>query len=281
MKTKLALLLSIFLLIPAVLTCSAFAQTATRPKGIWAEVHKLSDAQLDQLRNDGYSFVFSKPVTTDLNRAQAHGLKAAVWLNGYKDGNDSPPICVWRSDDATVASQVDLVKNHPATAYYFVDDEPHANVGVCPDTPGQIAARNSLIKSHDPNHPTFITENRTADYAALANKTDILGLIGYPCNFNNLSSCSSSNIPGRVSAAQNAGVQHYWAIPQVFEELTTTGCDAYYRYPTSSQYATLINQWRASREEGEFAFMGNRVFSCGKGLLENPTLETTVSQYNH
>jgi hypothetical protein len=178
------------------------------------------------------------------------------------------------------------VKDRPGTAYWFVDDEPHANVGVCPDTPQQVRDRNALIKSVDVDHPTVITENRPADYAALANTTDVLGLVGYPCNTLDRTACSSSIIPGRVQAAEDAGVKHYWGMPQTFEEFktgvntTVSGCQGYYRYPSKDEYEKLIAQWRDSREEAEFAFMGNRVFPCAKGLLEDTALPNAVTLLN-
>jgi len=249
-------------------------------RGIWAEAHEVSDAELAVIKALGYGVVFAKPVKADLDRVEAAGLKAVVWLGGYRDGNDSPPRCVWRIDDATVAAQVDAVEAHPATAYYFVDDEPHANAGECADTPGQIRARNALIKAHDPSHPTFITENRTADYSALANTTDVMALTGYPCNWNNTSSCSRSNIAGRIHAAEAAGVRRYWGVPQVEQEPRSLCPSAYYRFPSPREYTTLINQWRQSREEAEFAFMWNRVFSCGVGLSQNPALQAAVGTAN-
>jgi hypothetical protein len=168
------------------------------------------------------------------------------------------------------------VKAHPAVAYYFVDDEPH---DLCGNVRSAFQARNALIKSIDGAHPTFITENRTDAFDSLANTTDVLAAIGYPCHWG--AACSLSNIADRIAALNAAGVNHYWSVPQLFEE--PKKCGGYYRTESAAEYSTLMSQWRAttgSRVEGDFAFMWNRVYSCGVGLSEHPELWDAVAAWN-
>src|SRR5829696_3205863 len=104
MKRFLALVVAVLATAPA-----AQALPASQ-RGIWAEAHKVTDAELARIKELGYTFVFSNPSTTDLDRVDAAGLKAVIWLGGYRDGNDPAPTCVWRRDDATVTSEINGVK---------------------------------------------------------------------------------------------------------------------------------------------------------------------------
>jgi hypothetical protein len=229
------------------------------PQGLWGEVDNMTDAELVQAKSLGYDFLFAT-TRADLDRLQAIGLKGAFWLGKWFDDNDSDgPRCSWQKTDGEVAALVAVVKDHPALAYWFLDDEPH---DLCANVRQAFLDRHALVKSLDPGHPTFVSENRTEAFDTLANVTDILVVISYPCNFSR-STCSTSNIPGRISALEAAGVQHYWAMRQVFND---KGSDAYYRYPTASEYVAQSDQWDQSRVEGELGFMGYRVYSGADGI---------------
>lgn len=221
----------------------------------------MSDAELDQVKAWGYDYVWSNANIADLNRAQAHGLKAAVWLGKWYDDNDTDgPQCSWQKTDAQVQALVEAVRNHPAVGWYFLDDEPH---DLCANVRQKFIERNQLVKTLDTGHPTLVSENRTEAFDSLANVTDILIAIAYPCDYNSFTSCETDNIPGRISALEAHGVQHYWAMRQVFDE---RGSGDDYRYPSGSEYAAQNAQWDQSRLEGEMGFMGYRVYSGADGI---------------
>lgn len=234
----------------------------------------MTDAELVQAKILGYDFLFAT-TRGDLDRLQAIGLKGAFWLGKWFDDNDTDgPRCTWQKTDAQIANLVNAVKGHPAVAYWFLDDEPH---DLCANVRQQFQARNALVKSLDPR-PTLVSENRTEAFDSLANVTDILVAIAYPCNFGNLTSCSTSNIAGRISALEAAGVRNYWAMRQVMNE---KGSDAHYRYPTASEYAGQSAEWDKSRISGEMGFMGYRVFSGADGIeLAPQALKDAVAARN-
>jgi hypothetical protein len=256
------------------------------PQGIWTSgsASGLTDPELATIKSLGYDFVQANPDLSVLDRVQAAGLKAAIWLGNYRDHNDPAPNCVWNTDDATLTSQVNLVKGHPAVAYWFIADEPHVtdrNGGPgCPTSPQQVADRNALIKSLDsnPDHKTLITENQYEDYAALANTTDILGLVAYPCNLNNIANdCSpSTTIADHINAAVAAGVAHYWSMPQI-------DGDSYYRVATPTALQTAIyDRWRTlgtAAWTGSLTFLWDGCSSCD-GLANHPELNSTVTAEN-
>jgi hypothetical protein len=241
------------------------------PQGIWTSgsPSSLTGADLAQIKSLGYDFVQANPDISVLDRVDAAGLKAMIWLGNYRDEDDSPPNCVWNTSDATLRTQINLVKNHPAVLGYTIADEPH--VGACTKSPQQVLDRHNLIRSLDPNtdHPTLITENRYADYAALANKTDIMGLVGYPCSI--AKGCRQSVVQDRIDAANAAGVQHYWSMPQI-------DGDSYYRVPTPTELQQIYAWWRvpSSRQEGALTFLWHGCDSCD-GLANHRELHATVA----
>ena len=241
------------------------------PQGIWTSGSptSLTNADLAQIKSLGYDFVQANPDISVLDRVDAAGLKAMIWLGNYRDEDDSPPNCVWNTSDATLRTHINLVKNHPAVLGYTIADEPH--VGACRNSPQQVLDRHNLIRSLDPNpdHPTMITENRYADYAALAHKTDIMGLVGYPCSI--AKGCRQSVVQDRIDAANAAGVQHYWSMPQI-------DGDSYYRVPTPTELKQIYAWWRvpSSRQEGALTFLWHGCDSCD-GLTNHRELHATVA----
>lgn len=260
----------------ATFTTTAAPPPSSFPQGVWTSgsASGLTDAELATLCGSlHYNFVLANPDVSVLDRVNTAGCKAVIWLGGYRDYNDGGAICTFNWSDATVTEAVNLVKNHPATKYWFVDDEPH--VGVCTNSPQQMLDRSNLIKSLDtnPDHKTLLTENEYETYAALANKTDILGLVAYPCSHTN--GCQASVITTRVNAAQAAGVAHYWAMVQITQ-------DSWYRMPTATELQWIYDQWALTAREGEFTFMWDGGGS-GLGLSDpvlGPPLYSTVTAHN-
>jgi hypothetical protein len=254
------------------------------PQLVWTSgsASGLTDAELAYIHNTlHYDGVLANPDISVLDRVHAAGLKAALWLGNYRDDNDSPPNCVWNTSDADLTTQVNLVKNHPATGWWFIADEPHGpyqpdpNIQPCTTAPQQVADRHALIRSLDPNtdHKTIISENRYQDYAALANTTDVLILVGYPCNISQ--GCRTSPITTRVNAANAAGVTEYWAMVQAFG-------DSFYRVPTPSEMTSLVYPtWDAapSTIQGEMTFLWDGCSSCN-GMSADTSLHATVTARN-
>jgi hypothetical protein len=251
------------------------------PQGIWTSGSPtgLTDPELAQLKNLGYDFVQANPDVSVLDRVHAAGLKANIWLGNYRDDNDSgSPPCAFITPDATLTTQINLVKDHPATFAYFIADEPH--VGGCPNSPQQMADRHNLIRSLDPNtaHKTVISENRAEDYAALANTTDVLALVAYPCNLNNQPDCAgSTTIAEHLSAAHAAGVDEYWSMPQI-------DGDEYYRVATPTALQTAVyDRWRQladpAKHTGALTFLWDGCSSCD-GLANHRELDDVVLAEN-
>jgi hypothetical protein len=206
----------------------------------------------------GFRFGMASAYRENFDRANASGLKLLAWLGGY-----SQTTCSFTWTDDQIRARVADVKDHPALFAYFIDDEPHAGPE-CPNTPAQVRERNALVKSLDASKPTVITENRTGAYDDLAGAADVMGLVVYPCNVN-LGGCDWNKIPERTQLAEQAGVQHYWGVTQ-------TAGDEYYQQPTAEELQHILDQWHATRAEGQFAYTWDCCGTPLQGLQAAPSL---------
>ena len=190
-------------------------------------------------------------------------MSAIVWLGNVSD----PPACTWNWSDSKVTAAITAIRNHPAVAFYFVADEPHAACA------SQVRSRTALVRSLDPMKPTFMTENRKADFAALAGITDIFGIIRYPCSYG--SGCVPSKVTESMKAARAAGISSWWGVPQVFHEPS----GGYYRAPSASELQAIFNAWEADAGTVGYFFYTWGDGCCGDdiGLLNHSELWNTVT----
>ncbi len=195
------------------------------------------DIDLGTVGSLGFNTVTVNPYPENLDELSAAGLKGLVWLGGYDSA-----LCQFRRPAEWVVGRLEEVGSHSAIHSFFIDDEPHAD---CPNVRQQMINRSDLVKSLVPGAVTVLTENRGGDFATLANTTDILGIIVYPCSYP--SGCVYSKIDERIAQAEAAGVDRYWGAPQSFG-------DEYYRVPTPTEQIEIFERWNASRMEGYLGY---------------------------
>jgi hypothetical protein len=198
----------------------------------------------DQIRSAGFNAVMTGAFRADLDALQAQGLKGVVWLGqGYNTQ------CIWQYDDAWIRVHVSAIAGHPAILAYYLGDEP--SVTLCPESPARYQARSALVRSIDPNHPTFTVlqvndHGNRFDYAPWRGTVDILGLDVYPCNHVD-GTCDFSKIDDAVAAAKQQGIIRFWAVVQDFQ-------DSFYRVPTPGELRTEFEHWDLSGMSGYFVF---------------------------
>src|SRR5207245_2301612 len=135
--------------------------------------------------------------------------------------------------------------------------------------PALYRARTALVRSIDPEHPTFTVlqvsdhGNRFA-YAPWLGTVDIVGLDVYPCNHTE-STCDLSKIDDAVAAARQQGLTRFWAVVQDFQ-------DGFYRIPTPDELRLEFEHWDRSSMSGYF------VFSWDYKGLSLDTLPDNVAQ---
>ncbi len=220
-------------------------------------IYSSTEADPAAIRSLGFEFGVASGYADNLDRFHAGGLKTLVWLGGYSQSS-----CSWSWSDDKIRERIAEIKGHPGIYAYFLDDEPHAGPE-CPNTPAQVRARNALVKSLDPATTTVITENRTDAFGPLANTTDVMGLVMYPCNYED--GCDWDKIPARVAIAESAGVARYWGVPQAFG-------DEYYRKPTPEEMQRIIDQWNATRAELDLAYAWDCCSDPMFGIRDAPEL---------
>jgi hypothetical protein len=238
-------------------------------RALWT---KAGSTTFGQARSLGFHMVLVNPDRAQLDRAYAAGLRAGVWLGNYDGG-----ACVWNWSDATVTQRITAVRGHPAIAYYFLADEPHAGAsGGCSTAPQDLAERNALVKLLDPSVPTFVTENRREDFAAVGRIADVFGPIQYVCRISG--GCSVSKIPQTIAAVNAAGITNWWGVVQSFGE----PAGGYYRAPTPAELEQILAAWKAAPGiDGLMTYAWGEA-CCGDdiGLIDLPGLWPTWQTEN-
>jgi hypothetical protein len=202
-------------------------------------------ADFTQIRSIGFNAITTNTTLADLDRAQAAGLKALVWLGGF----ENEPVCEWRHTDAWVTQEVNKIKAHPAVIGYQIDNEPHA--AECPGAPAKLRDRAALVRSLDPNpaHVTMMALYRTEefdDYVINGRPvTDVIRVGIYPCNIN--TGCQPERITTKVGVARAAGWTRLWGSPQAFG-------DEYYRLPSPAELQAILDTWHANGIDDLFAY---------------------------
>jgi hypothetical protein len=185
----------------------------------------------------GFNYIDSGAYKDQMDVLAAQGLKGFVWLGGY-----SNTTCAFNYSDDWVRSHVAAIAGHAGVGAYFIDDEPDAVA--CPNAPGQIAARSALVRSVDPNPPTFIVTYKVEQFKLFAGTVDVLGLDHYPCSIK--SGCDYSKIDAQAAEADRLGVR-YWGVIQAHG-------DAWYKVPTASELHEQFVHWRATNMAGYLVF---------------------------
>ena len=77
--------------------------------GAWPGMHTLR-----------FAFGISSAYRSELDAAQANGMRAIVYIGGY-----NKTTCQFGRDDAWVRSHIAAILGHPAVRFYYIADEPH------------------------------------------------------------------------------------------------------------------------------------------------------------
>jgi hypothetical protein len=231
----------VLVLVVTAIACSSEAdQAPAAPAVRGAYGRDSSESGVDVMRSVGLNTVTAAPDVATLDRLQARGMRAIVWLGAYNRAVSDP--CAFERDDEWIRRRVGAVAGHPAIAAYQIADEPDASVGVCPNVVAQVRARAELVASIDPGAPTYLTISRSGyTYERWAPVVDILGLVIYPVSVRGY---DPDMIPTAIAQAEADGVGRYWAVIQDF------GTPNWYVVPTAAQLEREFEQWSASRMQG-------------------------------
>ena len=204
------------------------------PRGLWRE----DDPNLADIKSLKFNLLTVNPNRPDLNRLRNNGLKGLIWLGGY-DTDD----CEFNENNAWVREKVKELRRHRAAYAWFIDDEPHAD---CPNVRAQIRGRSNLIEKIHPRALTVVSENEDEAFDELANTTDVMVIVSYPCSHED--GCVYSKIAEDVRAAKNAGVRRFWGAIQAFGE-------EYYKLPNQSQTRQLFRRWKRAGMSGYLGYI--------------------------
>jgi hypothetical protein len=237
--------------------------TTTAPVQRWAfkGIHSSWNNGDVGAKDLGFDVITVSPDVARLDVLQANGLRGLIWLGGYDNAT-----CQFVDNDDWVVAHVSAIKDHPAVLAYEIDNEPH--FVDCPNAPSQMAARNALVKSLDPDALTYLTLYK--DFSAFLGSVDLIRISRYPCSYPD--GCVYSKITDTVAAAEAAGWTRYWAGPQIFG-------DEYYKPPTPEELRMIFDTWRGTNAEAMVAYTWNYA-GVSDPLNVHPELWDTVKAEN-
>jgi hypothetical protein len=200
---------------------------------------------LSDMKGAGFNTVQAEPYPGALAALSNAGLKAVVWVGGWKKAT-----CVWDLSDSQLTATINSIKGSPAILMYYLADEPL--LSSCPGAPAAFAARTALVHQLDPGSRTFTLiqdwDGGPVNYAAWKGAVDTLGFDLYPCSFQNgtdLSAkpktrkpCDFSNVTdANIRRIEAAGIARYIGVMQDFQ-------DCFYELPTISDLRTQMTHWQ-------------------------------------
>jgi hypothetical protein len=219
--------------------------TTCQPPGYNNDNGCLFGTGVSNMKAAGFNTVQAEPYAGALAALSSSGLKAVVWVGGWKKAT-----CVWDLSDAQLTDTINSIKGSPAILMYYLADEPL--LSTCPAAPAAFAARTALVHRLDPGSRTFTLlqdyDRGPVDYAAWKGAVDVLGFDLYPCSFQNgidLSAqpktrkpCDFSNVlDANIKRIEKAGITGYIGVMQDFQ-------DCYYELPSNSDLRTQMTHWQ-------------------------------------
>jgi hypothetical protein len=247
-----------------------------KPRFTWTKSSGVQ-AEFDKVKSLGFTHAMVDPDPAQMARVAAAGLRIVFWGGNYSDS------CAWNWSDATFTAKVNNAKTSPHIGlvdYVFIADEPHGpGSGRCPNSPADLAARNSLSKQLLPGAQTMVSENRKEDWPYVAKIADVFLPIIYPCSYAN--GCVPSKIDEGVALMNSLAINNYWATVQSFTEPP----GGYYRAPSASEEQALYDRWDLVADPAKRSGTWNYAWGdgcCGDdiGLRDLPGLQPVVLSEN-
>jgi hypothetical protein len=245
--------------------------TTCQPPGYNDDNGCLFGTGISNMKAAGFNTVQAEPYPGALAALANSGLKAVVWVGGWKKAT-----CVWDLSDSQLTDTINSIKGSPAILMYYLADEPL--LSTCPQAPAAFAARTALVHRLDPGSRTFTLlqdyDRGPVDYAAWKGAVDVLGFDLYPCSFQNgidLSAqpktrkpCDFSNVlDANLKRIEKAGITGYIGVMQDFQ-------DCYYELPANGDLHTQMTHWQqlATHLAGYLIFSWNFAGNpCAYGSL--------------
>jgi hypothetical protein len=231
---------------PASLIRGAYGRdTACLPPGYSDDNGCYFGSGVSGIKSAGFNTVQAQPYPGALAALSNAGLKAIVWVGGWKKAT-----CVWELSDSQLTATISSIKGSPAILMYYLADEPL--LSSCPGAPAAFAARTALVHQLDPGSRTFTLiqdwDGGPVNYAAWKGAVDVLGFDLYPCSFKNgldLSAnpktrkpCDFNNvIDANIKRIEAARITGYIGVMQDFQ-------DCFYELPTNQDLRTQMTHWQ-------------------------------------
>ena len=159
---------------------------------------------------------YKRPDAAKMDLCEAAGVKVVYPICGFYEllaGTNVQKAAEYKAK--YIDGLVEKFRSHPATlAWYLADELPTTYAGLMDE-------RNRMCHEKDPDHPTWVCLNRTANVRPFINGYDAVGMDPYPIG----SPFSKCGIGLAVEWAQQAMREMYrsrgmWQVPQAFDWAT-------------------------------------------------------------
>jgi hypothetical protein len=118
------------------------------------------------------------------------------------------PVLGFRGEEAIVRGIVPLFRDHPAVLAWYLNDELPLTMR------DRLDARQRLVKSLDPNHPTWSVLYQVDEFYGYLNSADVLGADPYPVSDRPVTMAGDWT---RKCAAVSDGLRPLWMVPQAMD----------------------------------------------------------------
>jgi hypothetical protein len=224
------------------------------------------------------------------------GARALVWLGGLGDSTRSCATPGYSWSEFTAA--VDRFTGDPRVYGYFLSDEPRPEI--CPTAAAQIRQRADYIRTHDPQHRSFIVildgtsrchGRYGCEYSVLNPQNthvDLVGVDVYPCS--HTAGCKVSKIDERVHAAEANGIPESTIVPVIgtFGDTCAPRSGHYYLMPSAADLHAILSRWAQLIPNPAFDFTytwGHQSDACptlvdADGRDGYPDLQSIMHRHN-
>lgn len=178
-------------------------------------------SHLDRVAQSGFNTIMCygisaggiDKVRTYLDALAARNLKLIYSIKDVYAGTKyyHEPVLGFRGDDAIVRGVVSAFRNHPALLAWYLNDEMPLSMR------DRLDARHSLVRSLDPDHPTWSVLYQVDEFAGYLNSADVLGADPYPVPTKPATLAADWT---KKCAAVADGMRPLWMVPQAFDWAT-------------------------------------------------------------
>jgi hypothetical protein len=185
-----------------------------------------------------------------LDRAAKHGLKVIYSIKDFYEGSEWYPKREGKTDEDLIRDYVTQLRDHPALLAWYTNDE------LGPEWMPKLRAAYDLVRTLDPDHPTFQVLCQPDENHLYYGVTDILGVDPYPIPRRPVTMVGEWMDTARAAMRDRKPA---WCVPQIFQ-WGVYHHDAAEREPTADEKRAMIYLALIHRAQGLVCYSYHDLF---------------------